>query len=96
MMPPRFFRSALLVAGVVFTFAISTLVMLQLIPAPRRSVDYMIIGGAATFASMSLLFALLVTTWYRMPTGVVRRREVADVATGREITDVTTDNEPEA
>ena len=76
-MPPRFFRMALLVLGVVFTFAISIVVMLQLIPAPRRSVDYMIIGGAATFSAMAILFVVMITTWYRMPVGIVRRRPVA-------------------
>ena len=77
-MPPRFLRLALLVAGVVFTFAVAIVVMMQLIPAPRRSVDYMIIGGAATFAAMAVLFALMVTTWYRTPVGIVRRRVVVD------------------
>ena len=77
-MPPRFFRMALLVLGVVFTFAISIVVMLQLIPAPRRSVDYMIIGGAATFAAMAVLFVVMITTWYRMPAGIVRRRVAVD------------------
>jgi len=77
-MPPRFFRSVSLVFGVVFTFALSALVMLQLIPAPRRSVDYMIIGGAATFAAMAVLFVLLVTTLYRTPTAIVRRSAVTD------------------
>ena len=76
-MPPRFFRLALLVVGVVFAFAISLVVMLQLIPAPRRSVDYMIIGGAATFSAMAILFVVMITTWYRMPVGIVRRRPVA-------------------
>ncbi|MBY0508491.1 MAG: hypothetical protein K2X03_31560 [Bryobacteraceae bacterium] len=75
-MPPRFFRLALLVIGVVFTFCLSLVVMMQLIPTPRRSVDYMIIGGAATFAAMAVLFLLLVTTWYKLPTGIVRRRVV--------------------
>lgn len=76
-MPPRFFRLALLVVGVVLAFAISLVVMLQLIPAPRRSVDYMIIGGAATFAAMAVLFVVMITTWYRLPPGIVRRRVVA-------------------
>jgi hypothetical protein len=68
---------ALLVAGVALSFAVSIAVMLQLIPAPRRSVDYMIIGGAATFAAMIVLFVVMITTWYRMPPGIVRRRVVA-------------------
>ena len=77
-MPPRLLRSALLVVGVAFAFAVSTAVMLQLIPAPRRSVDYMIIGGAATFAAMSVLFVVMITTWYRVPSGIVRRHAVND------------------
>jgi hypothetical protein len=77
-MPPRFLRVALLVAGVALSFAVSIAVMMQLIPAPRRSVDYMIIGGAATFSAMLVLFVVMVTTWYRMPTGIVRRRVVSD------------------
>ena len=79
-MPPRLLRSALLVVGVAFAFAVSIAVMLQLIPAPRRSVDYMIIGGAATFAAMSVLFVVMITTWYRVPTGVIRRPVVSDEA----------------
>lgn len=77
-MPPRLLRSALLVVGVAFAFAVSIAVMLQLIPAPRRSVDYMIIGGAATFAAMSVLFVVMITTWYRVPSGIVRRRVATD------------------
>ncbi len=77
-MPPRLLRSALLVVGVALAFALSIAVMLQLIPAPRRSVDYMIIGGAATFAAMSVLFVVMITTWYRVPSGIVRRRVVTD------------------
>lgn len=77
-MPPRFFRSALLVVGVALAFAVSIAVMLQLIPAPRRSVDYMIIGGAATFSAMIVLFVVMITTWYRMPTGIVRRRAIGE------------------
>ena len=72
-MPPRLLRAALLVVGVALAFAVSIAVMLQLIPAPRRSVDYMIIGGAATFAAMSVLFVVMITTWYRVPSGIVRR-----------------------
>jgi uncharacterized BrkB/YihY/UPF0761 family membrane protein len=75
-MPPRFLRLALLVVGVALSFAVSIAVMMQLIPAPRRSVDYMIIGGAATFAAMIVLFVVMITTWYRMPTGIIRRRVV--------------------
>ncbi len=77
-MPLRFFRSALLVVGVALAFAVSIAVMLQLIPAPRRSVDYMIIGGAATFSAMIVLFVVMITTWYRMPTGIVRRRAISE------------------
>ena len=77
-MHPRLLRSALLVVGVAFAFAVSIAVMLQLIPAPRRSVDYMIIGGAATFAAMSVLFVVMITTWYRVPSGIVRRHAVND------------------
>ena len=72
-MPPRLLRAALLVVGVALAFAVSIAVMLQLIPAPRRSVDYMIIGGAATFAAMSVLFVVMITTWYRVPSDIVRR-----------------------
>ena len=69
---------ALLVVGVVLTFALSLVVMLQLIPAPRRSVDDMIIGGAATCAARAVLFVVMITTWYRLPSGIVRRRVVVD------------------
>ena len=77
-MPPRFIRSALLVVGVALAFAVSIVVMLQLIPAPRRSVDYMIIGGAGTFAAMTVLFVVMITTWYRVPTAIVRRHAATD------------------
>jgi cytochrome bd-type quinol oxidase subunit 1 len=77
-MPPRFLRTALLVIGVALAFAVSITVMMQLIPAPRRSVDYMIIGGAATFSAMIVLFIVMITTWYRTPTGIVRHRVVTD------------------
>lgn len=77
-MPPRFLRLALLVVGVALAFVVSIAVMMQLIPAPRRSVDYMIIGGAATFAAMAVLFVVMITTWYRMPAGIVRRRVASE------------------
>ena len=77
-MPPRFIRAVLLVAGVAVSFAIAVVVMMQLIPAPRRSVDYMIIGGAATFAAMLVLFLVMVTSWYRTPPPVLPRAVMPD------------------
>jgi hypothetical protein len=43
-------------------FAIIVLVLLRIIPPPRRETDYLVIGTVATFGALAILFLILVAT----------------------------------
>jgi len=55
-------RIALLVVGVVLEFAAVAGILLALVPGPRASVDYLVIGTLATFISLATVFAVLMLT----------------------------------
>lgn len=47
---------------VVAVYAIAAIVLLKVIPAPRRDVDYMVAGSIATLVALLVVFLLLLTT----------------------------------
>ena len=61
----RFGRLAALVLGMVIVFGVVVAILLQIIPAPRKETDYLVIGTLATFASLATLFAVLSTTVFK-------------------------------
>jgi hypothetical protein len=58
-------RIAGLILAAIVLFVVTAFTSLQLIPVPRRGSDYLVAGSLATFAALSVLFTVLVTTWLR-------------------------------
>lgn len=51
----------LALAGVC-VFAVIALVMIQIMPAPLKESDYLIVGSVATLVAMLILFLVLIST----------------------------------
>lgn len=71
----RFGRAAVLAAGMVIVFAAVALILTRIIPPPRKETDYLVIGTLATFASLALLFVVLITTYMRDPSAMFKRKK---------------------
>ena len=56
-------------------FAATVLVLLQVIPPPRRDTDYLVIGGVATLISMIGVFIVLITTVMRSSDTFYKKRK---------------------
>jgi hypothetical protein len=67
-------RVAMLVGASVAIFAVTVMIGLHLVPEPRSETDYLVIGSAATFLSLAVLFVVLLTTWLRSPDVFFKRR----------------------
>jgi len=67
-------RRLLLAGGLILVFASVSLILLQLIPGPRRPMDYLVLGTLATIATLAALFVLLVTTSLKASDVFFRRR----------------------
>jgi hypothetical protein len=53
----------LMLAGLALcVFAIVIVVMLNVMPQPLKSSDYLVIGSVATLSAMAVLFVLLIST----------------------------------
>jgi len=74
-MTSRFRRVLVLAAAAVCVFAASVLILLRVIPVPHKDSDYLVIGTLATFASLAVVFVVLVTTYFRDPTAFIKRRK---------------------
>jgi len=55
-------RIAVLVVGVVLEFVAVAAILLAIVPVPRASVDYLVIGTLSTFISLATVFAVLMLT----------------------------------
>jgi len=64
-----------LAAGVIVIFAAVAAILLQVIPGPHESTDYLVIGTLATFVSLLVLFVVLIKTWVKVPDLFGRKRE---------------------
>lgn len=49
----------------IFVFGAVVGILMQIIPAPRKETDYLVIGTLATFASLATLFVVLITTIFK-------------------------------
>ncbi len=52
-------RTVVIGIGIAIVFCTVVAVMWQLMPYPRKHVDYMVMGAAGTMVSMAVLFFLL-------------------------------------
>ena len=51
-----------LVAGVLLEFCAVAAIMLRVVPGPRASVDYLVIGTLSTFIALATVFGVLALT----------------------------------
>jgi Na+/melibiose symporter-like transporter len=67
---------ALMLLGVgVALFAISIIVLTQVLPGPHTERDYFIIGSLATLVSLFALFLIVISTWIKTPNPFFKRRK---------------------
>ena len=52
-------RTVALTIGMVMLFGVTVAVLLQLMPGPHKSTDYLVIGAVATLLCILLLFLVL-------------------------------------
>jgi hypothetical protein len=55
-------RNLTLTLGLIFVFVATVVILSVVMPSPRKPTDYLVIGGAATFLCLVLLFVALITT----------------------------------
>ena len=72
---PLKFLLALAVTAV--TFAAVAALLLRVLPAPHREIDYLVTGAVATFAAMVALFVMLARTFARGSDLFYKRRQTA-------------------
>ncbi len=68
-------KQILLVLGGVCVFGVSALVMLQLMPAPLKDSDYLVIGSVATLVSLLVMFLVLIATRLKSPDLFFKKRK---------------------
>ena len=68
-------RQTLLVLGGVLVFGVASLVMLQLMPAPLKDTDYLVIGSVATLVSLLVMFLVLIATRLKTPDPFFKKRK---------------------
>ena len=61
------------VAGALF--AISIIVLTQVLPGPHTKYDYLIIGCLSTLVSLFVLFVIVISTWLKTPNPFFKRRK---------------------
>jgi hypothetical protein len=55
-------RNLTLTLGLLFVFIATVAILSVVLPGPHKPTDYLVIGGAATFLCLVLLFVALITT----------------------------------
>lgn len=59
----------------VFVFLAVVIILMRVIPGPHKETDYLVIGTVATFASLAVLFVVLVTTVFKDSSALFVRRK---------------------
>ncbi len=68
-------RILLSVLVLLFVFLATAGILLKVLPGPRREIDFLVIGAAATMVSLLVLFVLLISTWAKSPDTFFKRRK---------------------
>lgn len=68
-------RPLVLVASVLIAFLVTLAIMWQVMPYPRKNLDYLIMGAASTMVSMVVLFLVLINTTYKRDDIFFKRRK---------------------
>ena len=71
----RLGKVLLLLIGVALVFAAVSAGLFQVMPSPLGKMDYLVIGTLATFASLLVLFLVLIKTWVKAPDLFFKRRK---------------------
>jgi len=83
-MSQSFRRALVVVAAAAGVFTLAVVVGLQLAPAPRTQVDYLVIGSVATFLMLGVVFGLLLALWIKPRDFLGRRRPKEEAGGGEE------------
>lgn len=81
-MSPAARRAIAAVLAAAAVFALAVLLGLWLTPPPRSRLDYLVIGSAATFLLLGVLFGLALAWWIRPGALFPRRRRKQESAGG--------------
>ena len=68
-------RPLVLVVSVFIAFLVTLAIMWQVMPYPRKNLDYLIMGAASTMVSMVVLFLVLINTTYKRDDIFFKRRK---------------------
>ena len=60
-------RLGMLFGAAAIVFAVTVAIGLKILPEPHSETDYLVVGSVATFLSLGVLFAVLITTWIKTP-----------------------------
>jgi len=67
-------KQILLILGGICVFGVAAMVMLQLMPAPLKDTDYLVIGSVATLVSLLVMFLILIATRLKTPDPFFKKR----------------------
>lgn len=68
-------RHAILILSGVCVFAVSSAVMVAIMPAPLKDSDYLVIGSVATLVSLLVMFVALLATRLKSPDPFFKKRK---------------------
>ena len=68
-------RQILLVLGGVCVFGVAAAVMIEVMPAPLKDSDYLVIGSVATLVSLLVMFLVLISTRLKSPDPFFKKRK---------------------
>lgn len=77
-MPVQSLRLVSLVVAVLIVFSVVVAIALRVLPGPHNEIDYLVIGSAATFISLIVLFFVLNNTWVKSTDIFYKRRRKPD------------------
>lgn len=75
--PSKSLKFLLAVAVTTAIFAAVAALLLRVLPAPHREIDYLVTGAVATFAAMVALFVMLARTFARGTDLFYKRKQAA-------------------
>ena len=67
-------RPILLILGGVCVFGVTAALMIQIMPAPLKESDYLVIGCVATLVALLVMFLVLMATRLKSPDRFFKKR----------------------
>lgn len=74
-MPPPSVRALALGTAILAIFGVSAIVLLNLIPGPYTTTDYIIVGSLSTLVCLLVVFFILLGTSLKGPNTFFKRRQ---------------------